>query len=96
MNGRRVKRSSTLRVGDRVRVRKGANEYRVIVRGLSERRGPAKQAVELYSETSESIAAREALTYQRKAAPEYSFRDKGKPSKKERRLLRRLKGRPVD
>lgn len=61
---------------------------------LSERRGPAKEAVTLYEETPESIMARLNLSKQRKAAPTFSFREKGRPNKKERRLLQRLKDRP--
>jgi ribosome-associated heat shock protein Hsp15 len=95
VNGRRAKRASTLRVGDRVRVRKGPYEYHVIVRELSERRGPAKVAAALYEETPESVRAREQLRSQRRAAPSFSF-EKGRPNKKERRLLQRLKRKGLD
>ncbi len=91
VNGRRAKRSSVLRVGDRVRVRKRAVEYQIVVRSISERRGPAKEAAALYEETPESLQARADLARQRKAAPTFSFREKGRPSKKERRALNRLK-----
>ncbi|UCC71269.1 MAG: RNA-binding protein [Gemmatimonadota bacterium] len=94
VNGRRAKRASNLHIGDRVRVRKGPHEYQLVVRRLSERRGPAKEAATLYEETPESIQARESLRAQRKAAPQYSFREGGRPSKKERRELDRLKRRP--
>lgn len=94
VNGRRAKRASLLRVGDRVRVRKGPVEYTLTVLELSERRGSASEAAKLYEETPESIAAREALRLQRKAAPTFSFREKGRPSKKERRQLERLKRKP--
>ncbi len=91
VNGRRVKRASTLHLGDRVRVRKGVYEYQLVVRRLSERRGPAAEAVTLYEETSESVRAREQLAQGRKASPRFSFRDKGRPTKKERRQLERLR-----
>jgi ribosome-associated heat shock protein Hsp15 len=94
VNGRRAKRASNLHVGDRVRVRKGPHEYHLVVQRLSERRGPASEAATLYEETPESIQARESLKAQRKAAPQYSFREGGRPSKKERRQLDRLKRRP--
>ena len=94
VNGRRAKRASNLHVGDRVRVRKGPHEYQLIVQKLSERRGPAREAATLYEETPESVQARENLRAQRKAAPQYSFREGGRPSKKERRQLDRLKRRP--
>jgi ribosome-associated heat shock protein Hsp15 len=91
VNGRRAKRASNLHVGDRVRVRKRSHEYQLVVRRLSERRGPASEAATLYEETPESIQARESLKAQRKAAPQYLFREGGRPSKKERRQLDRLK-----
>ncbi len=91
VNGRRAKRSSIVRVGDRVRIRKRAVEFQLIVHGVSERRGSASQAAVLYQETPESLQARADLALQRKAAPTFSFREKGRPGKKERRALRRLK-----
>jgi ribosome-associated heat shock protein Hsp15 len=96
VNGHRAKRASLLHIGDRVRVRKGPQEYQLVVLRLSEHRGPAAEAATLYEETPESIAARESLAWQRKAAPEFSFREKGRPTKKERRQLHRLKGAPPD
>lgn len=91
VNGRRAKRSSILRVGDRVRVRKRAVEFQLVVRSISERRGSADKAAKLYEETPESQQARADHARQRKAAPTFSFREKGRPSKKERRALNRLK-----
>jgi ribosome-associated heat shock protein Hsp15 len=96
VNGHRAKRASLLRVGDRVRVRKGRAEYTLTVLKLAEQRRSASEAAELYEETAASVAAREALRLQRKAAPTFSFRDKGRPSKKERRQLERLKRKPPD
>jgi ribosome-associated heat shock protein Hsp15 len=92
LNGRRAKRSNMIRVGDRVRVRKGPHEFQLCVLKLSEKRRPAKEAAALYEETPESIAERQSRARQRKAAPTFSFREGGRPSKKERRELRRLKG----
>ncbi len=91
VNGRRAKRASGVHIGDRLRLRKGQVEYHVIVRGLSEHRGPAAEAAHLFEETTESIEARRLHASQRKAAPSYEFRAKGRPSKKERRQLERLK-----
>ncbi len=79
-----------------MRVRKRAVEFQLIVRGVSERRGSASQAATLYDETPESLRARADLALQRKAAPTFSFRKKGRPNKKERRALRRLKDEPHD
>ncbi len=96
VNGRRPKRASTLHLGDRVRIRKGPFEFHVLVRRLSEQRGPASEAATLYEETAESINDRERLALLRKAAPTFEFRDRGRPSKKERRELQRLKRQPSE
>ena len=77
-------------------MRKGPNEFQVVVLRLAERRGPAKEAATLHEETPESITVRQNLAQQRKAAPKFSFRDKGRPTKKERRQLERLKDYPHD
>jgi ribosome-associated heat shock protein Hsp15 len=96
VNGRRPKRACTLHLGDRVRIRKGVFEFHVVVRQLSEHRGPAGEAAKLYEETAESINARERIALLRKAAPRFEFRERGRPSKKERRQLQRLKRQPPD
>jgi ribosome-associated heat shock protein Hsp15 len=91
VGGQRVKRAKAIRVGDRIRIRQGPYEWRVVVQGLSERRGPASAAAELYEETPDSKVARERLAERLKSAPPPLFSDKGRPSKKERRALERLK-----
>jgi ribosome-associated heat shock protein Hsp15 len=91
VNGHRAKRSSVLHTGDRVRIRKGPIEFQLVVVRLSEKRRSAREAAELYEETPESLENRERLRAHRKAAPTYSFRDKGRPTKKERRELERFK-----
>jgi ribosome-associated heat shock protein Hsp15 len=88
VNGDRVKRAKLIRTGDRVEVRLGPYLHEVRVRALSERRGPASEAVLLYSETPESVAGRERVAFQLKAAhvlfvPETNER----PTKRDRRRL---------
>lgn len=93
VNGDRVKRAKALQIGDEVRIRQGPYEYLIVVRGLSDRRGPAAQAAELYQETSESRAAREQLALQLKTLHSMFVPEKGRPTKKDRREINRLKGR---
>ncbi len=91
LNGDRAKRSKLLGVGDEVRVRIGAFEHVLVVRGLGERRGSAAVAATLYEERPESRARREALAAQMKDAS-WDFRyEKGRPDKKERRDIRRFR-----
>jgi ribosome-associated heat shock protein Hsp15 len=91
VNGDRPKRGKAVKVGDVIRVRLGPYEHHVVVRALSARRGPAAQAQLLYLETDASVQARTLLAERLKAAPPPLFIEKGRPTKKERRDLRRLK-----
>jgi ribosome-associated heat shock protein Hsp15 len=93
VNGERVKRAKPLQVGDEVRIRQGPYEYLVVVRELSDRRGPAAQAAALYEEKPASRAAREALALQLKSLHVAFAPERGRPTKKNRREIRRLKGR---
>ena len=87
VNGNKVKRSRAVRVGDRVRLRLGPYEWRLVVRGLSERRGPASEAQQLYEEEAEGKAARERHAEQLKLAYQQDPPEKGRPTKKDRRDL---------
>jgi ribosome-associated heat shock protein Hsp15 len=86
--GERVKRAKQIQLGDRIEIRLGPYLHVVEVRGLSERRGPAVEAVQLYAETESSIKERERVAFQLKAAhvlfvPETNER----PTKRDRRRL---------
>ena len=92
LNGERVKRAKNVQLGDEVSVRVGPYEHVVVVRGLSERRGPASVAQTLYEETPESGTARAKLAEQlRMAPPAFVFEERGRPTKKDRRDLSRLR-----
>lgn len=93
LNDLRVKVSAPVRVGDTVRIRKGPYEYRLVVRALSERRGPAREATALYEETESSRKIREERAFHLQMMPKASFEGKGRPTKKERRDLDRLRDR---
>jgi hypothetical protein len=60
---------------------------------LSEIRGPAAVAQTLYRETDESRALRLKAAEERKAMPHFEDSREGKPSKRDRRDLARLRGR---
>jgi ribosome-associated heat shock protein Hsp15 len=64
-----------------------------VVRALSGRRGPAAAAAELYEERPESRAAREAMALQLKTLHVAFVPEKGRPTKKDRREIERLRGR---
>lgn len=92
VNGARAKAAKVVKAGDRVRVRKPPYEYQLTVRGVSERRGPAEQAAKLYQEDAESRTARELLALRLRLEPTISYDGKGRPTKKDRREIERLKG----
>jgi ribosome-associated heat shock protein Hsp15 len=90
-NGERAKRSRLVQVGDVLLLRRPPYEQQIVVRGLSETRGPAKEAVKLYEETQESRDARERLAYQLKNAPVLTFHGTGRPTKRDRRVIDKMK-----
>jgi ribosome-associated heat shock protein Hsp15 len=96
VNGDRAKRAKPLQVGDEVRVRIGPYEHHVVVRQLSARRGSASVAALLYEETTASREAREKLAIQMKSTRSLFGAEGGRPSKKERRDIARLKDRSRD
>ena len=91
VNDDKAKRAKAVRVGDRIRLRLGPYEWKLIVRGLSERRGPAPEAQLLYEEEPEAKLLREKHAEQLKAAHQAFGPEKGRPTKKDRRDLKRLK-----
>jgi ribosome-associated heat shock protein Hsp15 len=93
LNGDRPKRARPLQVGDELRIRLGPFEHIVAVRALSDRGGRALLAAALYQETEASRRAREALAIQLKSLHSLFGPEKGRPTKKDRREIERLKGR---
>ena len=83
VNEERAKPAKEVRVGDRLSIRRPPFEHVVVVRSLSERRGPATEAAALYEETAESRARRATLAAEMKSLPQPRF--KGRPTKKTRR-----------
>ncbi|MEE4283980.1 MAG: S4 domain-containing protein [Pseudomonadales bacterium] len=93
VDGQRSKPAKTIRVGQTVEVRKGTVLMTVIVTDLAEQRGSAQIAQALYEETPESIEKREIMSSRRKMERAGLQVPSTKPSKKDRRDLRKLKDR---
>lgn len=93
VNGERAKRAKQLQVGDELRIRLGPYHHIVKVRKVSERRGPPSLAAELFEETEDSRKAREAMQVQVRVAQSVPGYDRGRPTKKDRRDLKRLRRR---
>src|SRR5205823_12438028 len=92
VNGGHGKRAKPLAVGDRLRIRRGPFEYLVVVRGVAEHRGSPAVAAELYEEDAEGRRRRERQAEQLRIAPSLRYEGKGRPTKKERREIERLRG----
>ena len=91
IDGQRVKVSREIGVGDIVVVKQGWDEKEVVVKALSDQRGPAPIAQTLYEETPESIERREREAQARKAAGGATARPTQKPGKHERKALEKLR-----
>ena len=92
-NGQTAKPAREVHAGDLLRIRNDSGEFQVEVQALSEIRGPAAVAQTLYRETSASRALRMKLAEERKALPHFEAFREGKPSKRDRRQIGRLRGR---
>ena len=88
-DGERVKVSKEVRVGMELTIQQGFEKKTVVIKAISNVRGPAPIAQQLYEETEVSLAKRELLASQRKlhnlARPDH------RPSKKDRRQISRFK-----
>ena len=93
VNDQRAKPAKTVRTGDKLQIRKAAFRYLIEVTVLTDKRvGPAI-AAGLYRESDESLQARRTLQEQMKAQRSSARIQKGRPSKRDRRLIERLHGR---
>ncbi len=86
IDGERVKPSRGVKVGDRLTIWRGGRAWELDITGLAERRGSATVAAQLYAETAESVAAREAELARRREA-NARFESGGRPTKRSRRRL---------
>ena len=92
-NGQGAKAAREVRVGDLLQVKNDGGEFQVEVLALSEMRGPAAVAQTLYRETEASRELRQKLAEERKTMPKFASSREGKPSKRDRREIDRLRGR---
>jgi ribosome-associated heat shock protein Hsp15 len=92
-NGQPAKSARPVRVGDLLQVKNDGGDFQVEVLVLSEIRGPAGVAQTLYRETEASRAERLRAAEERKTMPRFEPIFTGKPSKRNRRVLDRLRGR---
>jgi ribosome-associated heat shock protein Hsp15 len=94
-NRQPAKPAREVRVGDVLQVRSPGGDFEIEVLGLSEMRGPAAVAQKLFRETDQSREKRLKLAEERKAMPNFEAMREGKPSKRDRRKIDRLRGRSI-
>lgn len=88
VNGQTAKPARELKPGDLLSIRQGPLQRELRVLALSKLRGPAPVAQQLYAETPESIAAREAAAARRRQGVEPAATlAHGRPTKRDRRQI---------
>ncbi|MFZ0731735.1 MAG: RNA-binding S4 domain-containing protein [Candidatus Sulfotelmatobacter sp.] len=92
-NEQLAKGAREVRVGDMLRVTTEGGEFEVKVLGLSDARGPASEALKLYSETEASKQMRAKAAAERRAAREFEILPAERPSKRDRRRIIQFRGR---
>ncbi len=92
LNGERVKPSKGVRPGDRLEVRSGELQWLIEVRAVALKRGPAAAAALLYAESGESRVRREHMVAMRRAGSHPAHDTHGRPTKRDRRMIRRFTG----
>lgn len=83
----RTKPARTVKCGDVLQIDNGSTEWEVVVQALSDVRGSAEMAQKLYAETEQSLIQRQQEADQRKFFKEPGLGIKGRPTKRDRRLL---------
>jgi ribosome-associated heat shock protein Hsp15 len=92
-NGHRAKAARDVRLGDKLRITNEAGVFEIEVLQLTEVRGPAAVAQGLYRESAESRALRAKVAEERKQMLEAGGMTEGRPSKRDRRDIDKLRGR---
>ncbi len=89
VNEVRVKPAKIVALGDQLDIHIGQFQFLVEVLGLSDKRGPATAAQQLYRESDESHQRREVIAAQNKLLPQPYL--KGRPTKRDRRDIERFR-----
>jgi len=92
LNGHAAKPAKELEAGALLDIVNGETQWSVRVLALNEYRRPAPEARQLYEETAESIARREARATERALAPAPGADLRGRPTKRDRRRIERFSG----
>jgi len=91
LNGATTKPAKDVKLGDRLQIRAGEQDWEIVVQGLNEQRRPASEAKLLDQETPDSVHWRAQAAELRKLAPVPGPEQKGRPTKRDRRQLSRFR-----
>jgi ribosome-associated heat shock protein Hsp15 len=92
IGGEPVKPARNVKLNDKIFIDNGSDRWEIVVLGISDKRGAAPIARELYRETEESITRRENDSEARRLFPEPGSTIKGRPTKRDRRAISRAGG----
>jgi ribosome-associated heat shock protein Hsp15 len=87
LNGDKVKPARAVKIGDKLDIDNGSDEWIVRIEGLSDVRGSAPVAQQLYAETEESVARRSQRKERNRLFREPADSIKGRPTKRDRREI---------
>ena len=90
VNGRRTKPGKSVQSGTRLVVHKGSLEWDLVIKAVSKQRRPASEAVLLYEESEKSRLRRQDLARQRRESGDTDPGNKGRPNKRDRRMIQRF------
>lgn len=91
LNGAPAKPAREVKIGDRLALRAGEEDWEVVVAGLNEQRRPAVEARLLYRESEDSVRRRAQAAELRRLAPTPVAEHRGRPTKRERRQMIRVR-----
>ncbi len=92
VNGERCKPARALKLGDLLDIDNGSTEWQVRVLALSDKRGPATVARQLYEDTPEGLQRQQENAERRRLFAEPADSIHGRPTKRDRRQLDRSRG----
>jgi len=90
VNGQRTKPGKVVQAGTHLVIHKGFLQWDLVVKGISRQRRPAPEAVLLYEESEASRLRRQALVQEQRESGAAAPGARGRPNKRERRLIQRF------
>ena len=90
LDGQRIKPAKVVKEGELYDIDNGSDRWEVVVLGISDKRGPAPVARQLYEETPASLERRTLNAEARRLFPEPGLSIKGRPTKRDRRLIDKI------